>query len=78
MAVHCRQHLYQSYTCLKTINKRMYYDYEFNGKEVGGLKNRHTRLQKSVVSELKLKAEMKRRIKQNDWKKWRQKRERKA
>lgn len=56
----------------------MYYDYEFNGKEVGGLKNRHTRLQKSVVSELKLKAEMKRRIKQNDWKKWRQKRERKA
>lgn len=56
----------------------MYYDYEFNRKEVGGLKNRHTRLQKSVVSELKLKAEMKRRIKQNDWKKWRQKRERKA
>lgn len=56
----------------------MYHDYEFNRKEVGGLKNRHTRLQKSVVSELKLKAEMKRRIKQNDWKKWRQKRERKA
>lgn len=33
---------------------------------------------KRALSELKLKAEMKRRIKQNDWKKWRQKRERKA